>query len=147
MKFVNHDKLPTEAEVASAEIELGFKFPASLRSFFLENNGADPVPYVFKSETLHTVVNETLPLISNTGRGTALDSYKKLVIEKAIVARNFFPFAVDAGGDYFFVNCDTPDASVHFYRSDTAFPEIDILEQVASSLDEFWKALKTEEED
>ncbi|MBS0659295.1 MAG: SMI1/KNR4 family protein [Verrucomicrobia bacterium] len=144
MNFKNPETLPTEDEVASIEKELGFTFPAQIRSFFLENNGADPDPYVFKSDTLNTVVSETLPLVSRTGRGTAVDVYRKLVLERAIVGTNFFPFAIDGGGDYFFVNCDGREAGVYFFNSDTDCPE-DRMEKVASSLDAFWGALGPEE--
>jgi len=142
MTFINPDKQLTERDIAAAENVLELIFPNPLRSFFLENNGADPEPYVFKSATLHTVVNETLPLISDTGRGTAIESYNKLVIEKKITPKNFFPFAVDPGGDYFFVDCDDSAAAVYFFRSESA---TDQLEKIADSLGEFWDALQTEE--
>ena len=142
MKFINPDKQLTEVEVAAVERELGLIFPAPLRSLFLSNNGADPEPYVFNSDTLHTVVNETLPLISDTDRGTATESYFNLVIEKRIVGRSFFPFAVDAGGDYFFVDCGDSEAPVYFFRSDSS---ADRVEKIANTLGEFWDALEPEE--
>lgn len=146
VNFVDPDRLPSEEDVASIERELGFAFPIALRSFFLEHNGADPDPYVLISDGLRTVVNETLPLVSGCGRGTAVDSYKELVLKKGIVDQSFFPFAIDAGGDYFFVNCGDPTGEVYFFRSDTADDDMRGLQRVASSLAEFWGALVSEEE-
>jgi len=39
-------------------------------------------------------------------------------LEKALAPKNFFPFAVDGGGDYFFADCDTPAAIVSFFQGD-----------------------------
>lgn len=146
MRFVDCDKILTSDEIESVEAELGIVFPNSLRDLFLKNNGGEPEPYVFQDELLHAVVNETLPLISDTGRETAVETYQDLVLQKGIAKRQFFPFAIDAGGDYFFVDCSDSNAPVFFYKSDTAFSSAGSLEKIANSLDEFWAALQPEEE-
>jgi cell wall assembly regulator SMI1 len=143
MKFDNKDRDVTADEIASAEAEIGIKFPEALRTLFLENNGGDPDPYVFESEMLQTAVSETLPLFSSEGRGTALDTYRNLVLGKQIVPKKFFPFAVDPGGDYFFVDCSNAEGTVYFFRSDIATGEH--LENLGLSLDLFWKSLVEEE--
>ncbi len=141
MEFTNVDRKVSSDEVSAVEAELNLTFPKALRSLFLEHNGGEPEPYVFQEEGLYTVVNETLPLVSEE-RGTAVRSYQLLVLEREIVGKNFFPFAVDAGGDYFFVDCEMPNASVYFYRSDR--PENPLL-NLNLSLEEFWECLQPEE--
>ncbi|MFD0892904.1 SMI1/KNR4 family protein [Luteolibacter ambystomatis] len=145
MKFINVDKILTEEEVADAEKELGFAFPKALRLLFLQHNGGDPDPYVFKSDTLDTLVNETLPLVSSKGRVAALDTYRNLILRKMIAPKKFFPFAVDPGGDYFFVDCEKMEAPVYYYRSDSIFSSGQPLEQISESLEQFWKELQPEE--
>lgn len=143
MKFLNHDITLTEKDVAAAERQLGLTFPQPLRALFLENNGAVLEPYVLRSEAAQTVVNETLPLVSGAGRETAIECYQDLVVEKAIVARKFFPFAADVGGDYFFIDCDDSAAAVYLFISDSLVPR---LEKIADSLADFLNMLEPEEE-
>ena len=145
MKFVNLDKRLNAEEVSSLEEDLRISFPGPLRRLFLENNGGEPEPYVYHEDQLYTVVNETLPLVSQDGRGTAIDTYENLVLGKRIVPVNFFPFAIDAGGDYFFVDCEGPAAPVFFYRSDSILSDENCLLDLGVSLDEFWERLVPEE--
>jgi hypothetical protein len=107
---------------------------------YLASNGGEPDPYVFENDELDTVVSEFLPLRSES-RGTAVRSYKLLVLERAVVSPNLFPFAVDGGGDYFFVDTETPDGKVFFFRSDAADPS---LVSLGIDINEFWAALKPE---
>lgn len=144
MQFTNLDRNLSEEEIEHVELELGISFPESLRDLFANHNGGEPDPYVFQEQDLHTVVNETLPLISGEGRGTAVRTYQLLVVERRIVKKNFFPFAVDAGGDYFFVNCDASDSPVYFYRSDVGMDQ-ECLIDLGLTLEEFWDCLQPEE--
>jgi len=107
---------------------------------YLASNGGEPDPYVFENDELDTVVSEFLPLRSES-RGTAVQTYKLLVLERAIVSPNFFPFAVDGGGDYFFIDTKTPDGKVFLFRSDAAAPS---LVSLGINLNEFWASLKPE---
>ncbi|MEZ6139097.1 MAG: SMI1/KNR4 family protein [Zavarzinella sp.] len=144
MRFTNLDRKLTDAEISSVEIELGIRFPKSLRELFANYNGGSPDPYVIQVEGLHTVVNETLPLLSSKDFGTAVDSYKLLVQKRRIVEKKYFPFAVDAGGDYFFVDCFSTDSQVYFYDSDTDSVQ-DRLLKLGMTLQEFWNRLKSED--
>lgn len=145
MKFTSLDRIPSLDEIISIESRLGITFPESLRDLFLTFNGGIPDPYVFRIDDLHTVVSETLPLISEQGRDTALESYESLVLRKHIVPTNFFPFAVDGGGDYFFVDCQESEATVYFYRSDGFFAPDDPLIKVCPTLTDFWDSLTSED--
>ncbi|AEG00905.1 SMI1/KNR4 family protein [Methylomonas methanica] len=145
MIFTNQDKRVLESDVTAIETELRIRFPEPLRKLFVENNGGEPEPYVYQDDSLSTVVSETLPLISDSGRGTAVDTYNNLVVKKRLVGSNFFPFAVDAGGDYFFVDCSSDNADVYFFRSDT-YPDLSKgLMNLKIGLDAFWLVLKLEE--
>ena len=97
MQFTDLDCKLSREMVENVEIDLGISFPVSLKDLFVNFNGGVPAPYVFQNFDLNTVVNETLPLISTQNRGTALYSYQLLVVERQIVNKNYFPFAVDAG--------------------------------------------------
>lgn len=143
MEFINLDRKLSDEEIADVESNLGISFPASLRDLFTNYNGGDPLPYVFQGYGLHTVVNETLPLISGEDRDTAVDTYRLLVLERQIVEKRFFPFAIDPGGDYFFVDCETSDSRVYFYCSDTI--DHNKLLDLGLSLKQFWDCLQPED--
>ncbi|MBZ9794587.1 SMI1/KNR4 family protein [Mesorhizobium sp. ES1-4] len=122
MEFLNPDQLLTDAMIDQCEEACRLVFPAPVREFYLKANGGEPEFYVFQNDELDTAVSEFLPLVSRS-RGTAVQSYRRLVTEKALVPVNLFPFAVDGGGDYFFVDTSTAEGAVYFYRSDTVRDE------------------------
>lgn len=103
-----------------------------------------PVPYVLHTQDHYTTVSETLPLRSSEGRGTAVDSYKTLALKRNLVSRQLFPFAVDSGGDYFFIDCTPNHESVYFYKADSTFGEN--LNDLCMPLKAFWNNLIDEEE-
>lgn len=138
MNFTNSDSPITEAQIVECEANSGIRLPASLRSTYLKYNGGEPDPYVFQDDRIDTVVSEFLPLKSMS-RGSAVRSYELLVKERAIVPSNFFPFAVDGGGDYFFVDMNTPDGKVFFFLSDST--DVSALHPLGMGLYEFWDAL------
>jgi hypothetical protein len=87
-----------------------------------------------------------LPLYSDTKLNTAIAVYEDLVLGKALVARNLFPFAVDGGGEHFFVDCNNPDAAVYYFRSENLYLNLKPLEKVANSLEQFWSMLQLADE-
>ena len=141
MRFA--DSLPplAERDVSAIESALGIVFPAELRTLYLHANGGIPEPYVFENDDLDTVVSEFLPLDADRTR-TAAKAYRRLVLEKRLVPLEFFPFAIDGGGNYFFVDTDSPDGTVHFHAHDTASDEP--LRNLHVRFAEFWSLLKDE---
>jgi len=140
MKFEECEIQLTEQDIAAAEASLGIRLPPELRELYFVSNGGYPDPYVHEDDNLDTVVSEFLPLRSERGRGTALVTYRLLVRKKRIVPAHFFPFAVDGGGDYFFVDCASPQGLVYFYASDNTEP----LLALGVGVSEFWSRLKAE---
>jgi cell wall assembly regulator SMI1 len=132
-------------DLAMLETELDFSFPESVRRLYLATNGGYPDPYVITTDALDTVVSEFLPLKSDRGTGTAMSAYRRLVLEKRLCPVQFFPFAVDGGGDYFFVDCSDPLGRIYFFRGDYALdlPEEALLD-LGINFDEFWSSLKSE---
>lgn len=141
MKFLGSEPSISLAEIEKLEKASGFTLPISLRELYILSNGGSPEPYVFENDQLDTVVSELLPIASSK-KGTSINAYQRLVLGKKIVPRQFFPFAIDGGGDYFFADCTTSDARVFFYRSDTA--DADHLLNLDMGLEEFWSFLKSE---
>jgi hypothetical protein len=142
MEFGNPDQSLSESDVANAESEVGLVFPTLLREFFLNHNGAEPEPYVLENDDLRisTVVSRSLPLVSRSGNGTAIETYRRLIEEKKLAPRNYFPFAVDGGGDYFLINCD--NGMVSFLKSDS-YPDMQLLD-LGVDLAGFWELLQEE---
>ncbi len=143
MLFEDADKGVTDSELAGVESTLGFKLSPGLRQQYLSTNGGSPMPYVYEDDNLDTVVTSFLPILSGRGRRTALDSYDRLVRVGKIVPASFFPFAIDGGGDYFFVDCSSDAGMVFFYRSDTSDEGSPLL-PLGVTIDEFWRRLKDE---
>src|ERR1022692_1750740 len=122
MKFTNSEPAIGLQEIANVEASLGFLLPVAVRNLYLTTNGGDPAPYVFQNENIDTVITKFLPL-SSKSKGTALTSYKRLVVEKQMAPQQFFPFAVDGGGDYFFVDCSRPDGGGDYFFVDCSRPD------------------------
>jgi cell wall assembly regulator SMI1 len=139
---VDCDVSLTPEDVDRVEAKLALKLPAALRAHYLRWNGGTPEPWVFKGASHTEVVSELLPLQTEEDADTAVDVYRDLVVRKRLVPTTLFPFAVDPGGDYFFVDVGTPDGQVFIYRHDTAFENLRALDH---GFDAFLAALVDEE--
>jgi cell wall assembly regulator SMI1 len=126
----------TSQDIADAEATVGIKFPLAMRSLYLLTNGGTPNPYVYEDKNIDTVVARFLPL------STAVKTYERLVTDEQLAPQHFFPFAVDGGGDYFFIDSSTPEGAVSFYRGDTANRER--MLGLGLGFDQFWSSLKAE---
>lgn len=145
MEFTNLDRPLTESEIRNVERSLSLVFPKPLFALFLQHNGGSPEPYVFEDDRqlISTVVSGTLPLLTGSDRHTAIETYQALVIEKELVPSSYFPFAVDGGGDYFFVDCESERV---FFLDTARYPPVE-LKDLDCRLDQFWKKLQPEEDD
>jgi hypothetical protein len=141
MKFTDSDLAITEEEIADIEAGLGLKLPPPVRKLYLVSNGGVPDPYVFEDENISTAITELLPLRSEMS-DTAPKVYECLVLDRGLVSRRLFPFAVEGGGDYFFVDTMSAQGAVYLYRHDTADPEP--LISLRIGFDKFWASLKEE---
>lgn len=143
MKFANCRKGLSREDLHRAEMQLGVSLPEPLRRHYAHCDGGSPEPHVLQNESIDTVVSECLPL-KPSGRGSGVaEVYDRLVRSRKLVPRSFIPIAVDGGGDYFFVDTDSVDAAVYFYRSD-ALDEDSRLTALKVGIEEFWSALKEE---
>ncbi len=138
MRFSDSQPAISGQDLTGIEADIGQKLPPPVRALYLAVNGGVPEPYVFSSDILDTVVTEFLPLKSESAT-TALSCYQSLVREKGLVPEHFFPFAVEGGGDYFFVDMQTTEGMVYFYRHDTASSEP--LLSLGVGFDQFWDSL------
>lgn len=93
---------------------------------------------------VQTTICDTLPLLTGSGRDTAPEAYDDLVLVKRLVPARFFPFAVDSGGDFFFVDCEDKDAAVYLFQSDH-FPRETGFASLELGLEDFWDALEPDE--
>jgi SMI1 / KNR4 family (SUKH-1) len=141
MQFSDSDETLSPVQLEQIEEDLQLEFPEPFKRLYLESNGGSPSPYVFTNEDIDTVVSELLPLTSRSS-GTAVRSYKHLVLDSKLVPRRLFPFAIDGGGDYFFVDCSSPTGTVYFYRSESS--EGDRLVDLGLGFEEFWESLTGE---
>jgi cell wall assembly regulator SMI1 len=139
MKFIDCEDPLTVEEITAFERQLGLRFPQSLRKHFLRANGGSPDPCVYDGDNVGVVVQECLPL--RHGKGSAIKAYETLVLAKELVPEHFFPFAVDPGGDYLYVDCSSASGAVYLYLHDTGS---DHLVSLNVSLDDFWSRLKRE---
>jgi SMI1 / KNR4 family (SUKH-1) len=143
VEFENSSAPTSMEELTKIEEELQLKLPTALRDQYLLTNGGRPMPYVYEDDDLDTVVAAFLPISSMTGGRTAVDTYKHLVLSKQLVMRHFFPFAIDGGGDYFFVDCSTDEGMVYFFQGDAAYHQ-DALLPLELGIGDFWNRLKYE---
>jgi hypothetical protein len=110
--FAEPGRTLSPVDISEAENALGVHFPASVRDYFLKTNGGRPELYVFENDYVDTVVSECFPL------ARLVEKHEKLVRDLGLVPHTFVPFAVDGGGDYFFLDTASDDGDVYFYRSE-----------------------------
>ena len=89
----------SDEQIDELEKKVGLRFPGALRRLFREVNGARPAPCIYRDNNNDTDVSECLAI--REGKGSALWTYELLVLSKRLVPSQFFPFAVDSGGDFF----------------------------------------------
>lgn len=143
MRFDNPEVPVTLDEIKLIEAKLSLSLPQELKEQYLCSNGGSPDPYVYEDDNVDTVVASFLPILSSKGKRTAIDTYEHLVHSQRIVPQHYFPFAVDGGGDYFFVDCASKDGMVYLYRSDNSFDDGPLV-SLGVGVGEFWSRLKPE---
>lgn len=143
MRFDNPEVPVTSDEIKVIESNLSLSIPQELKEQYLRSNGGSPDPYVYEDDNVDTVVASFLPLVSSRGKRTAVDTYEHLVQSQKIVPQHYFPFAVDGGGDYFFVDCSSENGMVFLYRSDFAVDDGPLV-PLKVGVGEFWSRLKPE---
>lgn len=143
MKFTKQERRLSEDDIFHAEDEVGIDFPGPLRDLYRETNGGYPSRYIYRDEEVETVVAQLLPLRAEGTRGTSVKSYTRLVVRLELVPAHFFPFAVDGGGDYFFIDCESSNGVVYLYQADN--DDSRRFRCLGVGVAEFWGALTTEE--
>lgn len=143
MKFDKPEVHVTSAQLSAIESNLSLNLPKKLKEQYLLSNGGNPDPYVYEDENVDTVVTRFLSITSSQKKRTAIDTYNHLVLTKKIVPPNYFPFAVDGGGDYFFVDCFSESGQVYFYRGDVTDDEEHLI-PLGVDVGSFWSRLKPE---
>ena len=141
IRFEGSDAPLSIDDILELERQIGLVFPGPLRAAYLRSNGGQPDPYVIETSIVDTVVSEFLSLTTTEGLSSP-EAYASLVRRKGLAPANFFPFAVEGGGDFFLVNLSTPTAEVYIYTGDAEPGEE--LRSLGLGLDDFWSSLKPE---
>ena len=138
MKFENTGTVTMAEDLSSAEAEIGLSFPTGLREHFLRANGGVPEPYIFRRENVTVAMSECLPLRAD-GRGvSALNVYRMLALDKGVIPKYLFPFAVDGGGNLFVIDCRSGDGWVYIWWHDV--PDDSLLD-LHTRISDFWSHL------
>lgn len=142
--FTNSDGPLSRADILSVQRDLGVQLAPELVDFYLSTNGGEPERYVLARPDIRveTSVTEFLPLRSDRpGVLTAADVYRSEILERRLLPTSYFPFAVDGGGDFFYLDSDSERCVL--YRHDTIFEKripldvslSDFIESLVSELD------------
>ena len=123
--------------------QLNFRFPESMRQFYLSHNGGVPHPNCFQLDDDYWQVNEFLPI--KFGRKGSLfeDTYNRLVTEgQDFFPRDLVPFAVDPGGDVFCFRISSGDVGAIYcwVAENHATPETATV-RLAESFESFLEQL------
>lgn len=133
IEFKNPDIALTPSIFDEVQREFELTIPEVVKDFYLANNGGQPSPFMFRTEDHEIVVNAILPLISKRRSDTVIDCYVSLVLTKKLVPKSLFPFAIDPGGEFFFVDTDSPLGAVFLFNSD-----IMEIQKLSDSFVQFW---------
>ena len=143
ISFEAIDILPTDADLDLLQQRFGFKLPEIVRDHFLKNNGGVPNPHVFiLDHFIATEVACSLSVITNSGGTLVGDVYGRFV-SNGWIAEGLLPFAVDAGGDYFFVDCRSDRLDTYFYDTQVRTEGPGLVDLERGFLD-FWETLSSE---
>lgn len=125
--------------LSEVQLMLELSFPEPFVQFYLQANGGRPNRYMFITDDIELAINDVLPLISKADSDTAIKAYEELVINDSLPSKQFFPFAVDPGGEYFLVDCGSSEGSVYFLKSDCGH-----VIKISRSFNEFLDSLSSE---
>lgn len=136
----------TEADIALVEDKFGISFPADLKAFYLAGNGGRPIPNLFLNAGEYFAVHEFLPIKYGWPGGRVEDTYADLVQDDgSFFPKNAIPFAIDAGGDYFFYSLGNgTTGEICFWQSDYFDDPKRTVIRLCSSLEIFLDGLVDE---
>ncbi|MGC5808096.1 SMI1/KNR4 family protein [Ralstonia pseudosolanacearum] len=127
------------------ESRFGFSFPDDLREFYLRGNGGRPMPNLFPKEGEYFSVHEFLPIKHGMRGALFEDTYADLISEGGFFPKMAIPFAIDAGGDYFYYSLEPGKfGEICFYQSDYVNDPSRAIVHLAPSLREFLDGLVVE---
>ena len=133
--FTDCRKPATDSEIAEVEARTGLHFPAALRRVFQEFNDGQPSPSWYPDPAAGVEVHQCLAI--SDGGLLAEPIYERLVRQLRLLPAGFFPFAIDPGGDYLFVDCGEASAPVFLWMHESAGE----IHPLGVGLEEFWLKL------
>lgn len=138
VEFSECDPPASNSEIVALEERLGFRIPSEIRDLVGRANGGRPTPSIFRGSVGSTDVSECLAL--RDAQGSIEWTYNQLVRNKKATPSHYLPFAIDSGGNTFFVDCDSPEQEVYLLLHDPQFK----LLPLDIGLRNFWGSLETE---
>lgn len=120
MNIENSGASLTNAQIDSAERKMGVPLPSVLRDALVDANGGTPKEPLFVVDDMFYVVAEFLPLDAGSGLevGSIVDYYLDLVLQRRLWPRNYLPFAIDPGGNFYLIDCSADPADVFVWYHD-----------------------------
>jgi len=113
VEFTEVETPASASQIHAFEARVGCRFPPRLMRLFLETNGGRPSHNFYGDGGNAREVFHCLPL--REGRNSVQHIYEILVHRKRLFPAHFVPFAVDPGGDTFFIDCDSPNGLVYLF--------------------------------
>lgn len=145
LKILDRKPNIEKSDMDDLEGRFGFSFPDDLRDFYLRGNGGRPVPNLFPREGEYFAVHEFLPIKHGMRGALFEDTYADLISESSFFPKASIPFAIDAGGDYFYYNLEPGNVGeICFFQSDYFNDPSRAVVHLARSLAEFLDGLVAE---
>ncbi|RDU95217.1 SMI1/KNR4 family protein [Trinickia dinghuensis] len=109
----------TRSDIEKLEGDLGVLLPEAMQNHYLKFNGGMPTLDWFPmTDDWDAIwVHEFLPIATQDGEKSTIQSIHAQVADKAGYPRSLIPFAVDPGGNLFSVDADS--GAVHYWLTDT----------------------------
>lgn len=131
--FTECEEAATERDIEGLERRLGFPLPEGVRWLVTTANGGRPSPSVFRGAGGTTDVSTCLALRDR--EGSLWWTYELFVLQKRAAPASYLPFALDSGGNVFFVERESDE--VFLLTHDPVFR----LHDVGVTLARFWEHL------
>ena len=133
-------QLPNESDMRKLVALVGFEIPDVVKVYFMQFGGGVPNPFLLRiQDFVDTEVSYLLSILADSGGPSIGDVYLNFR-ESERVPQGFLPFAVDGGGDFFFVNCLKSSTPTFFYDSKVNRRLIDL----DRGFEDFWDLLESE---
>lgn len=135
-EFYHSEKPINDRDLDDSERLMNAKIPLQLRNFMLEHNGGMPENDAFLDDDGEWVaIHELIPIKyykeSSNNKNRLMPYIAMDLWERKLIPKNFLPFAIDCGGNYFCI--DLNNGKIYYYTLDDWSDNLSVTDNQSKS--------------